>query len=908
MARALFIFVSMLIANAQATVVLSLGDKVNVTSEPFLLKGVNTITGSMNGFINIAPSLGSVASTFDSFSGTSTSFSLGVSAFELMDSGNITGAYGFTVNTFASTQAESGSTLLQGFSSSASLNLIDLYTTISAPSAPYSIADTSQATFATFYAYTNLTTAEGNLDPRDLVTKNISTMGNRLRWEDANGESLYSKLTTNTVLGVTTTTVSLQDSSGNTHDPLTDGAATLIYDNAGSVIDYLHPNTNSSISSLNSNGTLALVSSNSENTSYIFSPFDSSRVSIFPLLGTSRFVDISGDGDKVAGVSFTEGYGLSLSNPMTIGSSGVSGFILGNDGTYTELPNYQLTQTCTSVTAYDCSIYSLGLAPTALSSDGSLVVGAALMMNKGQLAIGNLDGATYTEGFYWDSANGTRLLGDLSGGNRFSVANAANEDGSVIIGASESSNGMEAFKWTSSGGMTGLGDLAGGEFYSAAMDINNSGSVIVGFSAVGSVNSQPIYEAFKWDSTNGMTGIGRPSTSTSSMALAISGNGNVIVGTQGDLTSRSTEAFRWTTSTGRELVTDWLARTGVSIPSGYTLNTATSTNSDGSIIGGSTNEQSWLALAGRGVIYPDSFTPALLTPATIADQSLALTSLSLEGAHHIPLKTMTLKKDNCYWVNGDKSNNDSDNSQTSIFEIGTCFDLNSTTRLGLGLGESQTSINKKNISKHSLNGKYLYAELGITPIYDDVVFTFSGLAGRSKSTLGRYYANVGTYDLSEGSPDIDSLSFKFRTDWLNAFTLEDFSISPSFSITNHKTVIDAYTETGGGFPSNYDKQIKKITEIKLGLSATKRIDNGSVRILLDRYEEIDRNNSRISGEVLDWMAFDLEDTSAQSDRTRIGFEIDKNLDKDFLLSFLASASSINGDLDKAAAISLKYGF
>ena len=899
----------LVIKQAHADVTISGTVRVEIQT-PFTLRGVDSITGQSNGFLSIAPSLSSSSlSGFNSFSGSTTAFSLGSSSFTT----NSYGAANFSVNSFISNNAESGSLLLQSFSSASTNNSVDFSTTSLTSttilgSSSNAFTFMPQATFATFNTYTSISSEKDGLDLLDLVTKNITTIGLRTRWEDSSGTQLYPSLSTSTVGANTTTTISLTDRNSTTHDWNTNGAAKLVFDNNGSVIDYLHPATNSSITALSSSGSLALVSSNVENTSYIFSPFDIKRVAIFPSSGTSRFVDISGNGTKVAGINFSEGYGLSLSSGITIGSSGISGFILDDDGTLTELGNYQSTNTCNGVGSYDCSIYSLGIAPTSISSDGTTVVGGALMMDRGALAIGDLVNAMYTGGFYWNSASGINLLGDLSGSNKFSIANATNEDGSVIVGTSESSSGMEAFRWTAASGMTALGDLSGGGFHSVALDVSNDGSKVIGYGNVGSNNSLPLYEGFLWQSATGMVGLGRPSTSASSMALAISGDGNVVVGTQGDLESKSVAAFRWTSSNGRELVTDWLTNTGVSLPAGYTLNTATTVNNDGTIIGGTTNTESWIAIAGRGVIYPDSFTPSLISPVSITDQSLSLFSLSLEGAHHIPLKTLQLKKDHCFWVNGDGADKDSDHTRTSLFEIGGCSDISNSARFGLGIGKSFTSKDIHNLQDHSLNGTYIYSELGLTPYSDNVVFTLSALEGNWKSSLGRYYPNAGAYDLSTGTPDIHNRSVKLRADYLNAFSYADFSITPSVSYTQTKTHIDSYTEAGGGFPAQFDEQTKRTTELRLGLSAVKKIENGTLRILLDRYKELSRDNSNISGEVIDWMYFDLEDTSKKQDRNRFGVEFDKKLDNDLIMSVLVSSSSTGDYIDKAAAISFKYGF
>ena len=89
--------------------------------------------------------------------------------------------------------------------------------------------------------------------------------------------------------------------------------------------------------------------------------------------------------------------------------------------------------------------------------------------------------------------------------------------------------------------MVGLGDLVGGNFYSTANDVSADGSTVVGKSSVGYTSGpspEPIYEAFVWDSANGMrelddtlTGLGLNLTGWSlDEATGISADGNTIVG------------------------------------------------------------------------------------------------------------------------------------------------------------------------------------------------------------------------------------------------------------------------------------------------------------------------------------------------------------------------------------------
>jgi len=171
---------------------------------------------------------------------------------------------------------------------------------------------------------------------------------------------------------------------------------------------------------------------------------------------------------------------------------------------------------------------------TAASADGRVIVGYAKSTNG-------------IEAFRWTAATGMVGLGDLSGGTFSSFAFAVSADGSVVVGDSRSFSGNEAFRWTPATGMVGLGDLPGGSFYSTAHGVSADGQVVVGSGR--SALSGTSDEAFRWTATNGMVALGDlPGGSYSSRAWAVSADGSVVAGESGS--SNGNEAFRWTAETG----------------------------------------------------------------------------------------------------------------------------------------------------------------------------------------------------------------------------------------------------------------------------------------------------------------------------------------------------------------------
>ncbi len=142
-------------------------------------------------------------------------------------------------------------------------------------------------------------------------------------------------------------------------------------------------------------------------------------------------------------------------------------------------------------------IFSLGALPGAdpdysaahaVSADGSVIAG------RGRTA------AWETTAIRWTQGSGMVGLGHLNtSGFLDSRAYGCSQDGLVIVGESTSENGpQEAFRWTNAN-MLGLGDLPGGAFRSAALAVSENGNVVVGWSEAAGGN-----RAFIWDPSHGM--------------------------------------------------------------------------------------------------------------------------------------------------------------------------------------------------------------------------------------------------------------------------------------------------------------------------------------------------------------------------------------------------------------------
>jgi probable HAF family extracellular repeat protein len=163
-----------------------------------------------------------------------------------------------------------------------------------------------------------------------------------------------------------------------------------------------------------------------------------------------------------------------------------------------------------------------------VSGDGSVVVGFSSRFEMQ----GDYHVVTQHEAFRWTAATGMIGLGDLEGGEFWSIANAVTDDGSVIVGGGWGENGTEAFRWTAETGMVGLGMLpseSGLEPYSEAYGVSGDGSIIVGVSTG---------HAMVWDERHGLRTIASLLTAGGVdlgawrllRAVDVSADGRVIIG------------------------------------------------------------------------------------------------------------------------------------------------------------------------------------------------------------------------------------------------------------------------------------------------------------------------------------------------------------------------------------------
>jgi probable HAF family extracellular repeat protein len=568
----------------------------------------------------------------------------------------------------------------------------------------------------------------------------------------------------------------------------------------------------------------------------------------------------------------------------------------------------------------------------AVSADGSVVVGYS-----------TYSPSTYnSEAFRWTSAGGMQGLGFLdtrtTGGNYYSYAYAVSADGSTVVGRSGNSNGnQEAFRWTSAG-MQGLGFLdtrtTGGYYYSYAQAVSADGSAVVG----SSYNSNNNYEAFRWTSA-GIQGLGFIGTDTSSWVNAVSADGKVVVGGS---RGSGNNAFRWSTTAGMQSIPQWLSGAGVTVATGWTPQEALGVNANGNVVVGYATDanghrQAWLARVGPSVTPVTPVTSGTVTPVTPSTGSGLLTNLdtfnnglieagsrgiqvgaalpnmTMFGAHHRSILDNGLARTSadgmCGWATADAGGNTNTHTNSQLSEIGVCKDLG-TARIGVGIGQAWTQQDLSLNGSARYNGQYLVLE-GANAYANGLQPSITGYYGRYDTQMSRNYTNGANVDSSTARPNATAYALRARLDWKDAAVLGKFNLSPYAAYTWAKTQLDAYTETGGGFPAQYAASVWNTDDLRLGGAAkTKLSDTTDLRLGLEGVHRFNGNTSGVNVSVIGLSVFNNSLAGLQVTQTwaHATVDVDHRITNKLALTVGASAATKGGDATWGATAGLRMNF
>ena len=499
---------------------------------------------------------------------------------------------------------------------------------------------------------------------------------------------------------------------------------------------------------------------------------------------------------------------------------------------------------------------------TGVSGDGSIVVG------RSEFDSTTINSAS-EQAFRWD---GTVQALDGLQANGASRANGISSNGKVIVGSAFDNDGFDhAVSWTNEGrDVNDLGVLEN-QFYSIANAANEDGSVIVGRSGFNGID-----HAFRW-TASGMRNIDTYNSDYSE-ARAVSADGSVVVG-QVSLTNGD-HAFRWTEADGMQTVESWLNRNGLTIGQDMT-ETATGVSADGSVVvGDATGGGVFIARVGEtaGIIDVGQYNSTIVAKPS-AQVGLGYANTVLQGAHGEPMRDLLGLGQRSVAFTSDIGYDDSrvSNGGVGIGDVTFGYGLAEGVTARFAGGGLYTQQDIETGGDFHQAAFYMAPEATIALGSSNVFATIGGYYSTGRMNVHRGYLNGGSMDYSHGETDVQTYGAKIRFDWLNAATIADTKLTPYASLTYAHSHMDGYTEEGGSFPSAFDSVNDHSTVARIGVDFLHELTD---TVRLTARTEVDyrfeKNTAGISGEIVGLSAFDFagEDVKQLWLRGAVGTEFD----------------------------------
>lgn len=475
-------------------------------------------------------------------------------------------------------------------------------------------------------------------------------------------------------------------------------------------------------------------------------------------------------------------------------------------------------------------------------------------------------------------------------------------DGDVVVGSAISlEHGNEqAVRWNRAGELIALNPLHGADTGSVARLVTPDGQSIAG--DVYSLSGSGIVP-FLWNGADGYQQLGDPNASADQViAQSISDDGLMLAGARYD-EAGNYAAWYWTKEEGFKDVEVAICDFEGQEVEDYTLSGIDPVRRV--YTGNFQNGEQFISFEGVS-ISPTAWMSSLAGPISTLRSASAMSSQTMEGAHHRPIKELALPGRNEFaWVTGDvgKSTRERDAVQTAG-EIGYGRRLGTSAVLGLAFGYSELKQDYDGTGSGDSNGIFFVVDLGFTAGPGEV--TLTALGGHSNISTQRSAPGGSWYGLTEGA------AYSFRARYDHALGKVGTSPVGAFaSVTLDHSDINSYNETGAAFGASYGDQSNENWIGRLGLTTKLALGAATdVNVTAEVAHTFNENRDDFTGTDISTGVLDFTMTDQRSKTTwgRLGLDIDHRLSDSTVLSLTLHGSTRGDAFDTAAALSLRHGF
>ena len=250
---------------------------------------------------------------------------------------------------------------------------------------------------------------------------------------------------------------------------------------------------------------------------------------------------------------------------------------------------------------------------------------------------------------------------------------------------------------------------------------------------------------------------------------------------------------------------------------------------------------------------------SLLSSASGLQNIMSNTDILVNGAHSRPMSRRVKVGEKTFWVSGDWGHDDHDSRDGTVglAELGIGYNYG-PAQVNLSIGKTKAHQNLIDGGKMDADGAYIMAE-GILPLSNNLYATLGAYGHWGDLNSRRGYDVSGSTEYSSGTSDTKSWGIRARLDLENAFSYRSTSFSPYMDLWHSSADVDAYTESGGSFPTSFNAQSDHITDLRLGLNSSTPIHNSNLFFVanIEAVHRFDASSDGISGTVVGLGAFDL---------------------------------------------------